>query len=347
MLLLCEVHRAVDRVTRCVVRSPFAPVVLPVIALLGSLARWKMQGSGNLYTAFAKRFFIADPDLGWRPSPAHPVWIGLEACALMAAIAAGLIVAGWFIRRREAKTGQRATLLRLATWIVGLAPLVLPVWAFASGPAPAGAKDTLPASTLAGIESGIAGSIDAAEGTYEVVEHAGTSITAHLSAGHETFDARFASGIKGSWQGDPRDFNQPIAGKITVAAAGVDTGIGERSKHAREEYLKAAQFPQISVSLDRVLAAKQAGNNTVAFRAHGTLELMGKTQDVEISGTLRKPDAAALGRLGLTGATGDVLLAQAEFSLVIKDSALAGDAGDFDGDKIPLQISLVLRHAGG
>lgn len=315
-----------------------------MVALLATLARWRMQGSRNVYTAIAKRFYVPDPDLGWQISPQHPLWIGLEACALIAALAAGLVIAGWFIRRGEAKLGRRAPGLRAATWVAGVLPLVVPIWAFASGAGPANGIDTLPASTIRGIESGITGIIDAPAGRYEVLAHPGTAIAAHLSAGHETFDAQFGGGIRGAWQGDPHDLSQPIGGEISVDAASVDTGIDLRSTHARDEYLLAAKYPRISVALDRVLAASQAGPNTVGFRAHGTLGLIGKTHLIELTGTMKKPDAAALARLKLTG---DVLVVQADFSIVIKETALASDAGDFDGDRIPVHVSLVMRHTSG
>jgi polyisoprenoid-binding protein YceI len=324
------------------VRSPFAPVALPLVALIGALVRWQMQGSGNVYTAIHKRFYIPDPDLGWRVSPEHPIWLGLEVCAVIAAIAVGLVAAGWFIRRREAGTHPRATVLRAASWIVAVIPLAVPIAAFASGGGrPAGAVDTLPASTIQGIEAGIVGMIDAPSGTYEVVEHAGTSITARLAAGREEFDARFGGGIRGIWKGDPHDLSAPIAGEVSVDAASVDTGINERSKHAREGYLLAEKHPRITVALDKVLAASQAGPNTVGFRAHGTLSLIGKTHAVEVSGTLKKPDAAALTRLGLSG---EILLVQGDFAVVIKETALEKDAKDFDGDRIPIHVSLVMRR---
>jgi len=44
---------------------------------------------------------------------------------------------------------------------------------------------------------------------------------------------------------------------------------------------------------------------------------------------------------------GDVLLVQADFSIVVKETALAKDAGDFDGDRIPIHVSLVMRHTSG
>lgn len=191
-------------------KSPFVPVVLPSAALIAALARWQMQGSRNMYTALHKRFYIPDPDLGWRISPQHPVWLGLEICVVIAAIAVGLVIAGWIIRRREIKRGRRATRLCAASWIAAGVPLAVPILAFASGTGPANRIDTLPASTIQGIEAGITGILDASAGRYEVVEHVGTAITAHLSAGHETFDARFGGGIRGTSQGDPRDLTKPV-----------------------------------------------------------------------------------------------------------------------------------------
>lgn len=327
--------------------SPFAPVVLPIAALIAALVRWQLQGSHNLYTAVSKRFYVPDPDLGWQISPKHPLWIGLELCAVIAAVAAAIAACGWWIRRREARLGRRATALRAVTWVVGAMPLALPILAFASGGGPPNAIDTLPAATIQGIESGIVGIIDAPAGRYEVVAHSGTSITAHLSSGHETFDARFAGGIRGNWQGDPHDFTRPVTAEVSVDAASVDTGIDLRSTHAREEYLLANKFPKVTVALDRVIAANQAGPGAIRFRAHGTLSLIGKTHSMEVTGTMKKPDATALARLQLADLGGDVLLVQAEFPVVIKETALAKDAGDFDGDQIPIQVSLVMRHTSG
>jgi polyisoprenoid-binding protein YceI len=326
-------------------RSPFAPVTLPVVALITALVRWQLQGSRNVYTALAKRFYIPDPDLGTRISTEHRIWLGLEVCAVIAAIAVGLAVGGWIIRRREAMRGAPAPTLRGAAWAVAALPLLAPIAAFVSGGRPTGGLDTLPAgAAVAVVETGRAGTVNAPAGRYEVVAHAGTSITAHLSAGGETFDARFGGGIEGNWKGDPRDLAKPVTAEVSVNAASVDTGIGERSKHASEEYLHSDKFPRITVTIDRLIAVSQAGPDNVGFRAHATLGLIGKTHSVEITGTLRKPDATALPRLGLSG---EILLVKADFDVVIKETALASDAGDFDGSRIPIQVSLVLRHTGG
>jgi len=324
------------------VRSPFAPVALVAVALAASVTRWGLQGSDNIYTALHKRFYVPDPDLGWRVSNQHPIWLGLDACAVIAAIAAGLAVGGFMIRRRERSRGARATALRVIAWGLAAAPLAIPAAAFASGPGPLHARDTLPPSAAVRIESGIEGALAAPAGRYVVVSHAGSSITAHLSAGGEAFDARFERDITGVWEGNPHDLEQPMHAQIDVAAASVDTGVGERTKHAREGYLHADQFPQISVVVDGVTAVRASGPGELVFRAPATVHLMGGAHRVEVTGTLAKPDAAALARLGVTG---EVLVVQADLALAIHETALAPAAGDFDGDRIPIHVSLVLRRA--
>ncbi len=191
--------------------------------------------------------------------------------------------------------------------------------------------------------TGFAGGLDAPAGRYVVVPHDGTSITAHLSAGGESFDARFIGDIQGFMDGNPHALAEPMSADVSVAAASVDTGVRARSKHARTSYLKADTYPRIEVRLDRVLATQPAGMDDVAFSARGTLSLIGRTHSIAIAGTLKRADDAALTRLGLTG---PVLLVTATFSIAIQETALAADAKDFDGDVIPISVSLVLRHTG-
>jgi polyisoprenoid-binding protein YceI len=302
----------------------FAPSGLVLVALVASLARWALQGSHNIYTALSKRFYVPDPDLGWRISDDHPVWLGLEVCAVLLLIAVGL---AFFKRRRILE-------------VLAALTLAVPIIAFATGAGPADARDTLPPSDIVKLEGGIEGALDSPAGDYVAIPHAGTAVTAHLSAGGEAFDARF-SDVVGTWHGAPHDLAKPIHAEISVATVSIDTGVGERSKHAREKYLLADQFPRISVEILRVIAARQITANELAFRAAGNAHLLGKVHSIEIIGTLQKPDAAALQRLGVSG---DVLLVQADFSLVIVETALASDAHDFDGARLPIHVSLVLRR---
>lgn len=322
-------------------RSAFAPIPVVLAALIASLVRWWVQGSGNLYTATRKRFFVPDPDIGWIESSDHPIWLGLEVCAIIAAIAVGLALVAWIIQRRERATGRRATLLRTATWVVAALTLIVPIAAFATGSGPANARSLRPTAPAKTLEApGIAGALPRPAGRYEVVAGAGSSLTARIGAGGETFDAVFAKDLAGGWSGNPRDLTAPMTAEVSVAAAAVDTGVGERTKHARESYLQSGRYPRITFTLDKLLVARQDGPSQIAFRARGAVGLIGKTHVVEATGTLRQPDTAALARLGVRG---DVLLLQADFALAIHETALAPDAGDFDGDSIPIHVSLVLR----
>jgi len=324
------------------VRSPFLPVGLSVAALLASLSRWFVQDSGNLYTALEKRFYIPDPDLGWRVSTAHPVWIGIDVCAIVAAFAIGLTIGGYVVRRRESRRRVRSSLLRAVTWTLGAITTLVPLAAFASGSRPSGAIEALPFDAAPPLAGTISGELDAPAGRYEVVAHEGTSITARVSAGGETFDARFAGDVEGFWRGNPHDLASPTTATVSVAAASVDTGVRTRSKHARTKYLEADTYPRITVEVDQLLAAQPAATGSVHFTARGTLSLVGRTHSITIAGTLQRADPAALERLHLTGA---ILLVKATFSIAIKQ-ALASHAGAFDNDVIPISVSLVLRHAG-
>jgi hypothetical protein len=324
--------------------SPYLAALLPIVALLAGLLRWLLQGSGNLYTATAHRYYVADPDLGWRVVDNGPPWLGLEILAVIAGVAVGLVAAAWLLRRLERRRGAPLGWVRIALWIAAALPLAVPAWAFAGGFAPDGAREQLPAGLAQAPTSGIDGSLPGlAAGTYRVVPHSGTSITARLSAGGEAFEARFAGGIEGSWRGDPADLSQPMTAEISAATDKVDTGIALRNKHAREEYLKAGEHPRIGFRLSRLVAASRTSDGAVAFRGEGVVSLMGREHPVAITGTLRAPDTAGRQRLGLDPAA-PTLVATAAFELHLHETALAADAGDFDGDLIPISASLVLVH---
>ena len=300
-----------------------------------------MQGSGNLYTALAKRFYVPDPDFGWREAEAHPVWLGLESLAVIAAVVAATVVAGLWIRRRV-KAQRGTTLLRALAWVASPLPLLVPVAAFLSGLPPAGAKDELPVgATAAAPTAGMEGSLELPAGRYEVLAHRGTAVTVKIKAGGDDLEARFAGDPKGTWTATPTDFALPMTAAVSVAAASVDTGIDLRTEHARKEYLLVDAHPRVSFSLTRLLAARQDGKALVAFRGVGDLELLGKKTAVEITGTMVAADAAQRARLELTGERA-VVLVQASFVLPVARTALK--VSDYDTDQFPVSVSLVLAH---
>lgn len=337
-------------------RSPYWAVLVPLVALVASGARWLAQGSGNVFTATSRRYYVPDPDLGWRVVSDGPLWLGLEVLVIIAAVSLVVVLAAWFIRRRERRreaTDARTWAPgRLALWVVAALPLAVPVAAFATGLGPDDARDQLPLAAAergrvapAGITGAMAG---VSAGRYGVLAHDGSAITARVRAGGETFDTRFAGTIRGHIDLNPGNLNdpaRPLQARVRVDAASVDTGIATRSKHARE-YLKVAEFPEISFELTRLLAAQQGTTaSEIAFWARGTLAMIGREHPIAVFGTARAPDAASRQRLGVDG---DVLLVSADFVIELEDTALAGDAGDFDATEIPVHISLILaREAGG
>jgi polyisoprenoid-binding protein YceI len=329
-------------------RSPYWAALVPPLALIGGGARWLAQGSGNVYTATSRRYYVPDPDLGWRLVSEGPLWLGLEMLALIAALGAAVAFAAWLIRRRERGLGRTWVPARLALWVTAALPLALPIAAFATGLGPGDARDRLPLAAgeqarvaPAGISGALAG---APAGRYRVVPHEGSAITARVQAGGETFDTRFAGNVRGHAEFDPAhlsDRARPLEARIRVDAASVDTGITTRSKHARE-YLKVEEFPEIGFELNKLLAAQQGTTaDEIEFWARGRLAMMGRDHEVIVIGSLRVPDLAARQRLGVDG---DILLVSADLAIALAETALAGDAGDFDNSEIPIHVSLVLAR---
>ncbi|MBI4951492.1 MAG: YceI family protein [Myxococcales bacterium] len=327
-------------------RSAAWAASLAAVALAGAGARWLAQGSRNLYTAVAKRFYEPDPDFGWRVAAGGPLWLGLDAIAAVLGLGLAVLVAGLLVSRREKRTGRRARALRAALWVVAAAPLVLPVWAFATGTGPAGGREALPEGASAPAPtSGIEGALPLPAGRYEVVASPGTAVTAKLEAGKEAFEARFERGITGTWTADPGDLRKPMKAEIGLDAGEVDTGVPMRSNHARGDYLEVDKYPRITLELGRLVAARQDGPTQLAFRSEGSLALLGETVAVELTGTLRAPDEAGRARLGVS-ASDAVALVEADLTLTVGGTRLREHADSFDADRIPIHVTLVLVRRG-
>jgi hypothetical protein len=322
-------------------RSPFLAVIPASVAVAVAGLRWLVQGSGNVYSTLGKRFYVPDPDLGWRVAGADPIWLGLEVIGVLAGVTAALAAAAWVIRRVERKRGRPWRWARIASWVVAVLPIGVPIAAFVSGGRPDGAVDLLPeGQTAAAPTEGFEGGLSIPDGSYRAI--AGSVITARISAGQETFDARF-SGVEGAWHGRPGQLDAKSSAAFSVAASTVDTGIALRSQHAREDYLHADQFPRIGFALEAMVAARQDAPDAVVFRARGRVELMGATIPVEVTGAARALDAAGAQRLGVpAGARG--LVVRADTAISIKATPLVADADSFDADRVPIHVDLVLAN---
>jgi hypothetical protein len=301
--------------------------------------RWLLQGSGNLYSDFDKQLYVADPDLGWRLTDSGPIWLGLDAVGLAIAIGLALIVGARLLRARDTRL---SSLLRNGLRGAALVPLVLGVVSFATGQRPVGALDVLPTGDLASIA---AGTFDAflpglPAGSYRVIKHSGTHVTATLEAGGERFEARFTGAPEGMLRFDPADLRQPVTAKISMTSASVDTGIDLRSKHAREE-LRSEDFPSIGFRLEQILGVEQESETSLAFSAQGIVELMGREHVVDVQGVIRKPDSEGLKRLGIDGEHS--LVVQAQTELLFSKIAVEND-GTFESDHLPIRVSLVMTR---
>lgn len=322
-------------------KSLYWAAALPGVALLAGGLRWYLQGSGNVYTALSRRYYIPDPDLGWRVVHEGPLWLGLEVLAVIAAAAIAIVISARLVQRRERGLGRTWRAPRIGLFALSALPLIVPIAAFSSGFGPGEARDQLPASdgkrvAPAGVGGQLAG-IPA--GRYSVVAHEGSAVTAKIRAGGETFDTRFTGNIVGSLDIDTQDLGQPIQASVRVDAASVDTGIAMRSKHARE-YLETEEFAQLTFTLGKVLAAEQGSSPAeIYFWAAGTIELIGKRHNLPVTGTIRALDEVGRQRLGLSRPG---LVVSADLTLNLKETALAGDAGDFDQVEVPVHVALVM-----
>src|SRR5262249_24772572 len=202
--------------------------LLPLVAIATGTVRWLIQGQANLYTMAHTRYYAPDPDLGWRVVADGPPRLGLDGLGAVAAYAAALVAAGAVVERWRLPAAWRGA-LRAVLLVASALPLAVPAWAFARGWLPAGAQTSAPTGVVrdnaeapaSAVEGGLPG---LPAGTWTVVPHAGTSVTATIDAGGEDFEARFGR-VTGWWRGDPGDLRQPMAAELSVAAAEVDTGI--------------------------------------------------------------------------------------------------------------------------
>ena len=324
--------------------SPYWGLAASGAALIAALGRWLVQGTENVYTAADKRFYVPDPDFGWRIHESGPLWLGLDAIGALAALTVALGTGAWLLRRRERTRGTPWRGARVALLALGIAPLALPLWAFASGLAPEGGREQPPQSELGPRPDGIGGALaGSTAGRYVLVPGAESAVTARVTAGGETFETRFAGNLEASLTFDPGDLRAPVEAAVRVDAASVDTGVTMRSKHAREEYLYADEHPEIRLAMVELVAARQGEDaREIAFWASAALDFMGARLTVPVTGTIRALDEAARARLGTSG---PALLVTADLAIDIEETPLGKDAGDFDEDRIPIHVSLVLGQA--
>lgn len=308
----------------------------PALATALAIVRYLQQGSGNVYTDTSHGYYLPDPDLGWRFVEEGPIWLGFDAVGALMAVAVVVFVLGRWLSRTGAPS-QGAT---IGLWVVGVLPLVVPIAALASGMPPEGARDDRPEATVEAPTDGIQASLPGpAAGTFAVADDPQlATIVATVSAGGETFEARFG-GLKGTWTGDPRDLGQPMSATITADPRTVDTGVELRSKHAGE-YLEVESHDTLTLTLTGMDATAAGDDGAVTFSGAGSLTFIGDTLDLPLTGTARTLDQDACKRLGLEASA--ALKITASLTLAIADTKLSAHATDFSSDQIPIRVELVL-----
>ncbi|ACY12974.1 YceI family protein [Haliangium ochraceum] len=323
-------------------RSPYWAIAPALLAVLASLARWLQQGSGNLYTALDKRFYIPDPVVGWRITEDSPLWLGVDVVGMLTAYTVTLVVVARFVGQRERQNGATWSPGRNALWGIAAIPLIVPVWAFASGGVPEGAREALPPGVIGPPPGGFEGTLAGLPaGRYEIVSGAESAVTAHLKAGGEEFDARFAGGLSGTLQFDPSNLEAPLNIEVRVDASSVDTGVSMRSKHAAsEDFLDAAKHPELRFSTAALSSSRQGDSpSQLVFWTDGTVTIMGKELSVPVQGTVSVLDEQARERVG---ADAPGLVVTADFPLDLAETPLPAE--EFDETRATLRAVLILTH---
>lgn len=312
-----------------------APAALATSLALG---RWLWQGTGNVYSKLDLKLYLADADLGWRRTEEGYTWLGLDVVMLLLVVTIGIFLVVRFAGGRQHRAAKA---LVVAAKLASVLVIALPLYALLGGAPPAGAKDTLPNTSIAAPSSGIAASLSVLPpGRYLVVPHADAAITAKLEAGGETFDARFAGGLAGYWEATPSDLGLPMSAQVSVETTSIDTGIELRNEHAKED-LKPAKFPTIDFELGELTSTESSGQG-VAFAASGALTLGGRVHVVPVVGTLRAVDDTLRTKLAL--GDGTFVLLQASLELNIRETIIGND-GTFDVDTVPIAVTLILQHS--
>lgn len=127
------------------------------------------------------------------------------------------------------------------------------------------------------------------------------------------------SQVRGYVTVDPADIKGSATGKIEVDLASLQTGIGMRDRHMREQYLETDKFPKTTFEITRVV---EAGGNVLEdqkpvemvlegnFTVHGVTRLI----EVPVTAKLIKESEETKARH-----PGDILHIQATFDVLLSD----------------------------
>jgi len=130
------------------------------------------------------------------------------------------------------------------------------------------------------------------------------------------------SSVTGSIDLNLADITATVSGKFEVDLNTLDTGIGMRNDHMRDNFLETAKYPTASFVFKRFISSEKSslkpGETTKAV-AEGEFSIHGvtKTYQVPVALFYDQTNEAAASRLG--GAKGDLLVVNAEFIVKLAD----------------------------
>jgi polyisoprenoid-binding protein YceI len=137
-----------------------------------------------------------------------------------------------------------------------------------------------------------------------------------------------ANGITGSFTIDPSNI-EATTGSFTVEVKSMKTGIDMRDKHMYgADWLGADKNPQITYNVTKITdvqtVSSDKGKAVVKGNAVGTFTLNGVTKELKAPVTITYvPESDATRKK----ASGDFVMVQADFKVVLKDFNVAGKKG--------------------
>ncbi len=139
-----------------------------------------------------------------------------------------------------------------------------------------------PALALAGLLLA-AVAVGAASKNFAVEPSESNEVVFISRATGETFEGHTRE-IFGQFYFDPEDLNAQVGGKLVADVLSLDTGIGLRNQHMRENHLHPDVFPTIEFVLEEIVAPPATSipdKQSITLKARGKFTLHGMTRTIE------------------------------------------------------------------
>lgn len=120
-------------------------------------------------------------------------------------------------------------------------------------------------------------------------------VTFESHAPMESFKGKTRS-VVGELEFDPTDLPDSVTIRIEVDLADLDTGIGIRNKHMRNNHLETDEYPKAIFRGGRILepSSRALGSEPVTLQLAGTFELHGVTRDVTVDAEITQNEDGSI-----------------------------------------------------